>query len=320
MIEIVAGIDIGGTNSVIGLVTRSGDCIAETTMPTRNNGNFENFIESISHKIKSLYNQVDPSKYKLCGVGVGAPNGSFGIGAIVNAPNLEWKGVLPICKELTKQTNLPAVVTNDANAAALGEMLFGGAKGMKDFIVVTLGTGLGSGIVSNGKLVIGHDGFAGELGHTITEINGRMCGCGNRGCLETYVSATGIKRTVFMLLAQSNKPSKLREISFENLTSKHVTEAANNGDSIALDAFEYTGRLLGIKLAEVITLFSPEAIFLFGGVAKAGNFLFDPAKKYMEEYMFPVFRDKVKLLPSGLEGKNAAVLGAAALIWEEINK
>lgn len=320
MIEIVAGIDIGGTNSVIGLVTKDGNCIAETTMPTRNNGTFENFIETLTQNIAALHSKVGIETYKLRGVGVGAPNGSFGLGAIVNAPNLEWKGMLPICKEITGRIILPAVVTNDANAAALGEMLFGEAKGMKDFIVVTLGTGLGSGIVSNGKLVIGHDGFAGELGHTISEINGRMCGCGNRGCLETYVSATGIKRTVFMLLAQSNKPSVLREVSYENLTSKLVTEAAHNGDSIALDAFEFTGRTLGIKLAEAVTLFSPEAIFLFGGVAKAGNFLFDPTKKYMEEYMFPVFRGKVKLLPSGLEGKNAAVLGAAALIWDEINE
>jgi len=320
MIEIVAGIDIGGTNSVIGLVTRDGDCVAETTMPTRNNGSFEAYIESLSNKIKALHAQVGTEKFKLCGVGIGAPNGSFGLGAIVNAPNLEWKGMLPICKEITKNTDLPAVVTNDANAAALGEMLFGSAKGMKDFIVVTLGTGLGSGIVANGKLVIGHDGFAGELGHTISEVNGRMCGCGNKGCLETYVSATGIKRTVFMLLAQRNKPSLLRNVNYENLTSKIVTEAAHNGDPIALEAFEYSGRILGIKLAETITLFSPEAIFLFGGVAKAGNFLFDPTKKYMEEYMFPIFRGKVKLLPSGLEGKNAAVLGAAALIWEEINK
>lgn len=320
MIEVVAGIDIGGTNSVIGLVTRDGNCIAETTIPTRNNGSFENFIEIIVQSISALHIKVGVDSYKLCGIGIGAPNGSFGLGAIVNAPNLEWKGMLPICKEITNLTSLHSVVTNDANAAALGEMLFGGAKGMKDFIVVTLGTGLGSGIVANGKLVIGHDGFAGELGHTISEINGRMCGCGNRGCLETYVSATGIKRTVFMLLAQSNQPSVLREVSYQNLTSKLVTDAAQNGDTVALEAFEYSGRILGIKLAEAITLFSPEAIFLFGGVAKAGNFLLDPTKKYMEEYMFPIFRGKVKLLPSGLEGKNAAVLGAAALIWEEINK
>lgn len=318
MIEIVAGIDIGGTNTVIGLVTKGGDCLIESTISTRNHLSFNAFIEAVSIKIKELHESVGKEKYNLKGIGIGAPNGSFGLGAIVDAPNLEWKGLLPICKEITKQTNLPAVVTNDANAAALGEMLFGGAKGMKDFVVITLGTGLGSGIVSNGKLVIGHDGFAGELGHTVVEVNGRMCGCGNKGCLETYASATGIRRTVFMQLAQSNKPSALRGVSYDDLTSKMVTEAAISGDSIALDAFEYTGKILGIKLAEVVTLFSPEAIFLFGGVAKAGKLIIDPAKKYMEEFMFPIFRNKVKLLPSGLEGKNAAVLGAAALIWQEI--
>lgn len=319
MIEIVAGIDIGGTNTVIGLVTKEGDCLIETTISTRNHNSFDAFIDTISTKIKDLLFQIGKENYTLKGVGIGAPNGSFDLGCIVDAPNLEWKGSLPICNEITKHLNLPAVVTNDANAAALGEMIFGGAKGMKDFIVITLGTGLGSGIVTNGKLVIGHDGFAGELGHTIVEMNGRMCGCGNKGCLETYASATGIKRTIFMQLAQSNKPSVLRGISFDDLTSKMVTEAAINGDSIALDSFEYTGKILGAKLADVVTLFSPEAIFLFGGLAKAGALIIEPTKKYMEELMFPIFRNKVKLLLSGLEGKNAAVLGAAALIWKEKN-
>ncbi len=318
MAEIVAGIDIGGTNSVIGLVSKKGECIIESTISTRNHKSFDAFIEVLSLKIKELHHQIGEENYTLKGIGIGAPNGSFNLGAIVDAPNLDWKGTLPLCVKINEQTGLPSLVTNDANAAALGEMLFGGAQGMKDFIVITLGTGLGSGIVSNGKLVIGHDGFAGELGHTIAEINGRMCGCGNKGCLETYASATGIKRTVFMQLAHSNVPSNLRNISFEDLSSKMVTEAALNGDSIALDAFEFTGKVLGIKLAEVVTLFSPEAIFLFGGVAKAGNLIIEPTKRYMEEYMFPVFRNKVQLLPSGLEGKNAAVLGAAALIWQEI--
>jgi glucokinase len=317
MIDIVAGIDIGGTNTVIGLVTKNGDCLIESSLSTRNHNHFEAYIETVSLEIEKLHQKVG-SNYSLRGIGIGAPNGSFGLGAIVDAPNLEWKGILPLCKEITKQTTLPAVVTNDANAAALGEMLFGGAIGMNDFILITLGTGLGSGIVANGKLVVGHDGFAGELGHTIVEINGRMCGCGNKGCLETYASATGIRRTVFMLLAQSNHPSTLRDVTFENLTSKMITEAAMNRDSIALEAFEYTGRVLGIKLAEVVTLFSPEAIFFFGGLAKAGGLIIEPTKKYMEEYMFPIFRNKVKLLPSGLEGKNAAVLGAAALIWKEL--
>lgn len=318
MIDIVAGIDIGGTNTVIGLVTKNGDCLIESSISTHNHPHFEDFIIAITSEINSLQHKIG-DQYKLKGVGIGAPNGSFGLGSIVDAPNLDWKGILPICNEVTKHTTLPSVVTNDANAAALGEMLFGGAKGMNDFIVITLGTGLGSGIVANGKLIIGHDGFAGELGHTIVEINGRVCGCGNKGCLETYASATGIKRTVFMLLAQSNQPSILRGVSFEKLSSKMIAEAAMNHDIIAQEAFEYTGKILGIKLAEVVTTFSPEAIFLFGGLAKAGALIIEPTKRYMEEFMFPIFRNKVKLLPSGLEGKNAAVLGAAALIWQELD-
>jgi glucokinase len=318
MINIVAGIDIGGTNTVIGLVTKTGECLAESSISTRNHTHFEEFIESVSLEIKKLLTNVG-NNYSLCGVGIGAPNGSFGLGAIVDAPNLAWKGLLPICKEITKRTAVPSVVTNDANAAALGEMLFGSAHGMKDFIVVTLGTGLGSGIVANGKLVVGHDGFAGELGHVNAFPNGRTCGCGNKGCLETYASASGIKRTVFMLLAESNNPSTLREVSFEKLTSKMINEAALNRDLIALEAFEYTGKVLGTKLAEVVALFSPEAIFFFGGLAKAGPLIIEPTKRYMEENLLPIFRNKVKLLPSGLIGKNAAVMGAAALIWQEID-
>jgi len=318
MIEIVAGVDIGGTNTVVGLVTKNGDLLAEKTFSTRNHNHFNNFINTLSQEINTLLNQVG-GDYIIMGVGIGAPNGSYGMGAIVDAPNLEWKGTLPICKEITSRLSIPAVVTNDANAAALGEMLFGGAVGMKDFIVITLGTGLGSGIVANGNLVIGHDGFAGEFGHTIVEINGRACGCGNKGCLETYASATGIRRTISMLLAQSNQPSIFRSLVPEKLSAKMISDAATNQDPIALEAFEYTGRILGIKLAEAVTIFSPEAIFLFGGLAKAGNLIIDPTKRYMEEYMFPIFRNKVKLLPSALEGKNAAVLGAAALIWKEIN-
>ncbi len=317
MIHIVAGIDIGGTNTVIGLVTNTGDCLIESSISTRNQEHFEGFIKQVTQEIYKLLKKVGDS-YTLCGVGIGAPNGSYGLGAIVDAPNLDWKGLLPICKEITKLTAVPSVVTNDANAAALGEMLFGGARNMKDFIVITLGTGLGSGIVANGKLVVGHDGFAGELGHVNAFPNGRICGCGNKGCLETYASATGIKRTVFMLLAESNKPSILRGVSFEQLTAKMISEAAMNHDLIALEAFEYTGNVLGVKLADVVAMFSPEAIFFFGGLAKSGALIIDPTKRHMEKNLFPVFRNKVKLLPSGLMGKNSAVLGAAALIWQEI--
>jgi len=319
MADIVAGIDIGGTNTVIGLVNRSGECLFESTISTRNQSSFDGFIISISDVIKNQVTKLGNNSV-LKGVGIGAPNGSYNIGAIVDAPNLEWKGILPLCKDITKHTGVPSVVTNDANAAALGEMLFGGARGMKDFIVITLGTGLGSGIISNGKLVVGHDGFAGELGHTVAVSNGRLCGCGKKGCLETYASATGIRRTIYMLLAENTSPSELRSISFDKLSAKLVTEAALKGDIIAREAFEYTGKILGIRLADAVATLSPEAIFFFGGLANAGDLILEPTKRHMEENLFPIFRNKIKLLPSGLEGKNAAVLGAAALIWQELDK
>ncbi|MBN1988054.1 MAG: ROK family protein [Bacteroidales bacterium] len=317
MVDVVAGIDIGGTNTVIGLVNRDGDCISEVSLPTQAESSFANYLASIVSKIDGLV-QVANGTVRVKGIGIGAPNGSYNLGAIVDAPNLKWKGILPICRELKLQTKLPVALTNDANAAAVGEMLFGEAKGMKDFIVITLGTGLGSGIVSNGKLVIGNDGFAGEMGHTVVKPFGRQCGCGKRGCLETYVSATGICRTVYKLLASSNQPSMLRSISFEQLTSKMITEAAQKGDPIAREAFEYTGRILGTKLSDAVAFFSPEAIFLFGGLSKAGDLILDPTKRHMEENMFPVFKNNVKIIPSGLNGKNAAVMGAAALIWQEL--
>ena len=319
MINIVAGLDIGGTNTVIGLVNQTGDCLVESTISTRNQTSFDGFVHSINEEIKKLLASLG-AEYSLVGIGIGAPNGSYNIGAIVDAPNLEWKGILPLCKDITRLAGVPAVITNDANAAALGEMLFGAAKGLKDFIVITLGTGLGSGIIVNGNLVVGHDGFAGELGHTVAIPNGRQCGCGKKGCLETYASATGIRRTIFTLLAESNSPSELRGISFEKLSAKTITDVALKGDSIAREAFEYTGKILGIRLADAVATLSPEAIFFFGGLAKAGDLILEPTKRHMEENLFPIFRNKVKLLPSGLEGKNAAVLGAAALIWQELSK
>lgn len=315
--DIVAGIDIGGTNTVIGLVTNNGDCLIESSISTKNHRLFEDFVKSIFQEIETLIKKIG-GNHTLIGIGIGAPNGSYNLGAIVDAPNLEWKGTLPISKELTKYTSVPTIVTNDANAAALGEMFFGGACNMKDFIVITLGTGLGSGIVANGKLIVGHDGFAGELGHLTAFPDGRICGCGNKGCLETYASATGIRRTVFMLLADSNQPSILREVSFDKLSAKMISDAAIKGDQIAIEAFEFTGKILGLKLAEAVAMFSPEAIFIFGGLAKAGGLIIEPTKRYMEESLFPIFRNKVEIIPSELEGKNAAVLGAAALIWQNV--
>jgi glucokinase len=252
-------------------------------------------------------------------VGIGAPNGSYNLGAIVDAPNLEWKGILPICSEMEDKLSVPVILTNDANAAAVGEMLFGAAKGMKDFIIITLGTGLGSGIVTDGKLVLGHDGFAGELGHTTVNPNGRKCGCGKLGCLETYVSAPGIRRTIFELMASSVEASSLRNFAYNDLSAKIISQKALEGDSIAREAFERTGEILGLKLADAVATLSPEAIFLFGGLSKAGDLIFEPTRRSMEKNLFPIYRNKVKILPSGLQDKNVAVLGAAALGWQHLN-
>ncbi|MBC7124800.1 MAG: ROK family protein [Bacteroidales bacterium] len=319
MAEVVAGIDIGGTNTVIGIVNRNGDILAESTLPTRCNATFDVFVKNLTRAIEQLLMELG-HEHRLLGVGVGSPNGSYNLGAIVDAPNLEWKGILPLCKEITALTGVPSVVTNDANAAALGELLFGAAKGMKNFVVITLGTGLGSGIVVDGKLVVGHDGFAGEFGHVVAKANGRQCGCGKKGCLETYASATGLRRTAFKMIADSNQPSMLRNVTYDKLTAKMITEAAKTGDPLARAAFEYTGLILGTRLADLVAILNPEAIFFFGGLANAGEMLMDPVRRYIEEYMFPVFKGKVKLLLSGLQNKNAAVLGAAALIWEELDK
>jgi glucokinase len=258
--------------------------------------------------------------YVLRGIGIGAPNANFYRGTVENPPNLNWKGVVNVVALVRKYYDLPVAVTNDANAAALGEMLYGAAKGLKNFIVITLGTGVGSGIVSSGELVYGADGFAGEIGHTTVDPNGRECGCGGRGHLETYASATGICRTVGELLAIRRAESPLRNIAPADLTSKMIADAAGKGDPIAKEAFEYTGRILGMKLADSVAHLSPEAIILFGGLAAAGALIFDPTQRSLEEYLLSIFRNKVKLLPSGLTTGDTAVLGASALIWNEILK
>jgi glucokinase len=252
------------------------------------------------------------------GIGIGAPNANYYRGTVENPPNLNWKGVVDVSALVRKYYDLPVAVTNDANAAALGEMLYGAAKGMKDFIVITLGTGLGSGIVSRGELVYGADGFAGEIGHTIVDPQGRECGCGQRGHLETYASATGICRTVSELVSLRRTESELRSIAPRDLTSRMIAVAADRGDEIAKEAFEITGRILGMKLADSVAHLSPEAIILFGGLAAAGPLIFDPTKRSLEEHLLPIYRNKVKLLPSGLKEGDTAVLGASALIWNEI--
>jgi len=316
--EVVLGVDIGGTNTVMGYVDRQGDLLAESTIPTEAQRPAQEFFNRLHTNAEKLLNSIS-EKIQLVGVGLGAPNGNYYKGTIEQPPNLSW-GFVNVVESLKKWYSVPVVLTNDANAAALGEMLFGAAKGMKDFIVITLGTGLGSGIVSNGELIYGHDGFAGEIGHTIVDPEGRLCGCGRRGCLETYASASGICRTVEELLNSSTTNSTLRNMKSEVRTSKRIYEAAVQGDTLAMQAFEMTGRYLGLKLADSVAHTSPEAIILFGGLAAAGDFIFNQTKKYLEQYLLNIFRNKVRILPSGLPKGNSAVLGAAALIWNELQK
>ena len=318
-IEGTLGIDIGGTNTVFGFVSRSGSILAESSMTTNASEPADLYVARLYVKIKEMLDKVGDT-VDLKGIGIGAPNANYYKGTVEYPPNLKWDGVTELVKMFQQYYTIPVAITNDANAAAIGEMKFGAAKGMKNFIVIALGTGLGSGIVVDGKIVYGHDGFAGELGHVIVDVNGRMCGCGRRGCLETYVSAGGICRTVFELLAERKDESDLRKVSFNQLTSKMISEAALRGDAIALAAFEETGRILGLKLADAVTHTSPEAIILFGGLSAAGELLFNPTQRYMEEYMLNIFKNKVKLLPSGLREGNTAVLGASALMWNELEK
>jgi glucokinase len=314
--EVTLGIDIGGTNTVFGFVDRNGNLISESSISTCQQLGAQDLVSRLHIEVNNLYEKIS-ANYILRGIGIGAPNANYYKGTVENPPNLKW-GVVNLIELVNQYFDVPAALTNDANASAIGEMLFGAAKGMKNFIQITLGTGLGSGIVADAKLIYGADGFAGEIGHTIFDPNGRMCGCGRKGCLETYASATGIKRTVKEMLAESNEDSVLRNISFNDLDSKLIYSAAVSGDKIALQAFEYTGKILGIKLADAVAHTSPEAIILFGGLALAGDLIISPTKKYMEEYLFHVFKNKVKIIPSALSAGNSAVLGASALIWNEI--
>ena len=319
MKKVSIGIDIGGTNTTMGIVDEKGEIIARHSIPSKTVADYSIYMGKLGDAIELLIKSCS-EEIQITGIGVGAPNGNFYNGTIEFAPNLNFEGVVPIVESLkTRFTYDVIILTNDANAAAMGEMMFGGAKGMKDFIMMTLGTGVGSGIVSNGAMVYGHDGFAGEIGHTIVDPGGRQCGCGRKGCLETYTSAPGIKRTVFELLATMNEPSKLRDVSFNDLSAKMIDIEARKGDLIALEAFDFTGDLLGLKLADAVAHTSPEAIFLFGGLAQAGDLLFEPVKNYFEEYLLPIYKNKVKILPSELPPGDAAILGASALVWKELN-
>ncbi len=316
MKEVALGIDIGGTNTKLGFVDKEGVCLADTSIPTGED-DADKFLPRLYRAVDKLIMPLR-DKITIAGIGIGVPNGNYYKGTVEMPANLQWSDYVPLAQWVEEHYKLPCRLTNDANAAALGEMKFGVAKGMKNFVIITLGTGLGSGFVVDGKLAYGADGFAGELGHVVVNPNGRMCGCGKKGCLETYVSATGIRRTVYKLLADHNEDSEMRRISFEDLDASMITDSATRGDRIAIEAFEYTGRILGMKLADVMAILSPEAFILFGGLTRAQEYLFEPTRRYMESFMMPIFRGKAKLLTSGLTGANTAVLGAAALIWHEL--
>jgi glucokinase len=318
--QVVVGIDIGGTNTIFGFVDREGNILIEDRIKTGHFNDPEDFVSTLHERIMAASSSIE-NQVEIIGYGIGAPMGNINKGTIEYPADLPWKGVIPLAQIFSRHTKLKVIVTNDANAAAVGEMIYGGAQNMKNFVVITLGTGLGSGFVVEGKLVYGHDGFAGELGHTAIRPPGystRECGCGKKGCLETYVSATGIKRTVLKIMADSILPSELRKYSFNELDSKIIHDAAKNGDALAKMAFDYTGMILGFKLADVVAHTNPEAIFLFGGLALAKELIFAPTKEHMEKNLLSIYKGKVKLLQSELSTQNAAVLGASSLIWTEI--
>lgn len=317
--EIAIGIDIGGTNSPFGIVTKEGEVLASGSINTSDFKTAADFTNEISRIIIKELNLIS-SDYKLIGLGIGAPNGNYHNGTIEHAPNLQWKGVINLIKLFRKHFDLPIFVTNDANAAAIGEFYFGKAGGLKDFIIVTLGTGVGSGFVANGQLVYGSDSFAGELGHTIIVDEGRECACGRKGCLETYASVTGLVRTANIMLAKSSQPSILRTIPSDALSGKIICDSASSGDTLSLDIMDYTAKKLAFSLANSVAITSPEAIFLFGGLAKAGDFLLSPTKKYFEEYLLNLYKGKVRIEISSLTEQNAAILGASALVWNELEK
>jgi glucokinase len=316
MKEVVAGIDIGGTNTLIGLVDRFGTVLDDRSLVTTEYPDIMDYVSALNKAINNLLS--GNAETKLVAVGIGAPNANYHKGTIELATNLVWKGIVPLCEYLHDMIGVPVVMTNDANAAALGEMIFGGAKNMKDFIVLTLGTGLGSGIVVNGQVVYGHTGFAGELGHMVLVPGGRACGCGKNGHTETYASATGLVRNFLELLSEMKETTPLRNVPPSQLTSKMIAEAASNEDPIAIKAIQKTAEMLGFCIINSIIFSSPEAIFLFGGLAQAGEMLFAPVREYVDANVMPVFKGTCKILPSAIPENNAAVMGAAALAWNEI--
>lgn len=314
MQDAVLGIDIGGTGIKFGLVTREGKILVTDKVKTKGYPNPEKLPEDLH---KWAQQQCGTHQVRLTGVGIGTPNGNYYKGTIDFAPNLPWKGVIPLKSYFETTFNLPVALTNDAKAAALGEMYFGAAKGMKDFIFITLGTGLGSGIVVNGNIAYGFDSLAGEVGHTIVYRNGRECPCGRRGCLEQYVSAPGIVKTYYELLRHKNLDDFRTSIG-NMIDSAELFKKANEGDALALEAFKRTGEILGFALANSVCYTRPEKIFLFGGLAQAGDMLFKPTIKSFEDYLLPIYKNKIPIVPSGLKESEAAILGSASLIWKEI--
>lgn len=313
----VIGVDLGGTNTVFGIVNQRGDVLYDDSIRTQEFSTAEAFVEAGVASLKPLIEKAGGIE-QIKAMGIGAPNGNYYTGSIEYAPNLPWKGIVPLSKMFSDALGIPVAMTNDANAAALGEMIYGVARGMKNFIVITLGTGVGSGIVINGQLVYGHDGFAGELGHVtmVRGAEGRQCGCGRTGCLETYCSATGVARSAREILAKTTKPSLLRELDPEKITSLDVSIAAGKGDEVAKEIFEFTGKMLGEACADFTAFSSPEAYIFFGGLTKAGDLIMKPIEEAYNNHVMPIFKGKAKFLVSGLMSSNAAVLGASALGWD----
>ena len=312
----VIGIDMGGTNTVFGIVDARGNVIASNSIKTAKHSDFNDYIDELHTELSRLIKEAG-AEGKINGIGIGAPNGNYYTGLIDQAPNLPWPSPIPLAEMVTKKFGIPCLITNDANAAAIGEMTYGVARGMKDFIMITLGTGVGSGIVVNGQMVYGHDGFAGELGHVIMKRNnGRQCGCGRTGCLEAYCSATGVARTAREFLEIRNDESKLRELDIDQITSKDVFDAAMAGDKMAKEIFDYTGTILGEALADFAAFSSPEAFIIFGGLAKSGDLIMKPIREAYDKNVLPIFRGKAKIVFSEMKEADAAILGASALGWE----
>ena len=312
----VVGVDIGGTGTKFGIVDNVGNVLFASEISTKKHEQVHTFIDELHQELSVLIEKVG-GVGRIKGIGVGAPNGNVYTGNIEYAPNLPWKGIIPLARMLQDKFKIPVRLTNDANAAAVGEMMYGAAQGMKDFIMITLGTGVGSGIVANGQLVYGHDGFAGELGHTTIIPDGRLhTGTGKKGSLESYASATGVAQSAIEILENTDRPSLLRDIPKGELNSKAVFEAATKGDEVAKEVFAFTGKVLGMALANFVMFSSPEAIILFGGLTKAGDLILKPTREHLEANVIEIFQNKVKILVSHLKESDAAILGASALMWE----